>query len=145
MSDNAVVLKDLFRLVCHEQIGEGMSRKVWTSKVLPDLVFKVEEEGHFFQNVMEWETWQRIKDTEHAKWFAPCEQISHCGSVLLMRRTEPARVKDFPAKMPAFFTDLKRGNFGILDGRLVCHDYGIHLLMENGMTKRMRAAHWYDR
>jgi hypothetical protein len=45
--------------------------------------------------------------------------------------------------MPAFFTDLKRENFGLLLGRLVCHDYGVNLLMENGMTKRMRKANWW--
>lgn len=122
-----------------------MSRDVYDSKMLPDSVVKVESAAGFFQNVMEWEAWQRLKDTEFAKWLAPCEWISPSGTVLIMKKTIPARDREYLDRMPAFLSDLKKANYGMYNGRLVCHDYGTHLLMDHGMTKRMRKAHWWDR
>lgn len=44
--------------------------------------------------------------------------------------------------MPVFLTDFKPENFGLLNGRVVCHDYGNHLLHERGMSTAMRNAPW---
>lgn len=132
-----------FQLLCSEKIGSGMSRQVYTGELFPDCVTKVEAEGRF-QNVMEWETWRRVEHTAYAKWFAPCRWISDNGRVLVMEKTRPAIESEFPEKIPVFLTDTKRANFGVLNGRLVCHDYGSHLLMENGMVGRMKKAAWWD-
>jgi hypothetical protein len=102
----------------------------------------VEEDSGRFQNVIEWETWKRVEGTKFEKWFAPCRWISPSGIVLVMSKTIPAT--DYPKKMPAFLWDFKRTNYGMLDGRLVCHDYGTHKMFENGMTKRMHEADWHD-
>lgn len=153
MSTNATVHRDAFDLLCDERIGYGMSRSVFSSKLLPDCVIKVEEDAGRFQNVIEWETWQRVKDTEYSRWFAACRWISPCGAVLIMERTRPPAPKEFAARMPAFLCDFKRTNYGMLaSGRgrmgkadsLVCHDYGTHLMFEHGMTRRMRKAEWWD-
>lgn len=141
---NPAVLRDAFYLMVDHKIGSGMSREVYSSSVFPDSVVKVEAAAGFFQNVIEWETWQRVKDTPFAKWFAPCEYISPNGAVLVMKKTIPARADEYPDRMPPFLTDLKRANYGIYNGKLVCHDYGTNLLMESGMTKRMRKAHWWN-
>lgn len=144
MSDNPTIHRDAFNLLCDERIGSGMSRVVFSSLVLADCVIKVEEAAASFQNVMEWQAWQQVKDTEFAGWFAPCEWISPNGAVLVMKRTEPVASWSYPKRMPAFFTDFKRRNYGWLGGRLVCHDYGTALLMQVGLTKRMRRADWVD-
>jgi hypothetical protein len=136
--------KEAFNLLCDELIYEGMSRMVWSSALLPDCVIKVEERAGYFQNVIEWETWQRVKDTPMSRWFAACRWISSNGSILVMERTRSASDAQYPDRMPAFLSDFKRRNYGMLGKFLVCHDYGTNLLFENGMTKRMVKANWTD-
>jgi hypothetical protein len=71
MSDNASIHKDTFFLLCRDRIGYGMSREVWSSDLIPDCVVKTESNAGSFQNIIEWETWNRVKGTEFEKWFAP--------------------------------------------------------------------------
>lgn len=137
-----VIARDFAKLMLTEMIGDGSARMVFGYKLDPKYVVKIETPAQSFQNVLEWETWNRIQHTKHAKWFAPCKDISGCGTVLIQARTFPFTGK-LPKQVPAFFTDLKRANWGKYKGRLVCHDYGFHLLMENGMTSRMRKADWF--
>lgn len=61
-----------------------------------------------------------------------------------MERTRSPERTKYPAKMPAFFSDFKRTNYGLHNGRLVCHDYGTSLLMQEGLTKRMKSVEWFD-
>lgn len=141
--------EEAFNLMCGELLGRGMSRSVFACLLRNDLVVKTESASKKFQNVIEWETWQCVKDTPLAAHFAPCHSISPCGTVLVMHRTRPAGPGDFPELMPAFMTDFKRTNFGVIVGKngrrsFVCHDYGMHLLIEKGMTKRLKKARWWD-
>lgn len=133
-----------------DYIGEGANRKVYAHAWDQTLVVKVESAAQSFSNITEWQVWNAVKDTEHAKWFAPCLHISNNGEVLIQRRTSPAA--KYPDKIPSFFTDTKLTNFGVLvngadygatDGQFVCHDYGLHLMLEKGMTKRMKNANWW--
>lgn len=144
--------EELYDLLCGRKLGEGAARAVFEHALDPTLVIKFEAGGSF-QNVIEWETWQSVQHVpDIAKWFAPCIAISPNGAVLVQRRTTPAAFH--PERVPAFFTDLKCANFGILipnhldtcqrTGQFVCHDYGTHLMLENGMTKRMRKADWWN-
>jgi len=135
---------DLLSLCAGELLGRGAGRTVCVFAPDPTLVIKFETESQSFQNQWEWETWLRVQDTPHvARWFAPCVSISSFGSVMLMKRTEPAPEKAYPDRIPAFMADLKRPNWGLLKGKLVCHDYGRHLLMEYGTTTRMQKAEWW--
>jgi len=135
--------KEAFNLLCNDRIGGGIARQVWNSLLLPNSVVKVEENGGSFQNVMEWETWKRVKGTPAEKWFAPCEWISPNGSILIMAKT--MQPHEYPEQMPIFLCDFKRTNYGVYDGRLVCHDYGLNFSMEYGLfTKRMKKAEWWD-
>jgi hypothetical protein len=132
----------LVSILCDRQIGSGMSRTVYDSRVLEDYVIKFEETSGCFQNQLEWEIWHNVKYTKFAKWFAPCEWISDNGSVLIMKKTTPA--SKYPDKMPAFLTDFKKTNYGIYKNHLVCHDYGTSLCVTTGLTKRMRKATWSE-
>jgi hypothetical protein len=154
VSDNSSTWRQAYDLLCDERIGYGMSRFVFSSKLLPDCVVKIEDAAGRFQNIIEWETWQRVKDTDFSRWFAECRWISPNGAILIMERTRPPAPSEFPDKMPAFLCDFKRTNYGMAGSArrnggagqewFVCHDYGTNLLFENGMTKRMRTAKWWD-
>lgn len=135
--------RDLAALFLGEEIGVGTYRTVWSTNLNAERVIKREGGDASFSNVLEWEVWQVVKDTKHARWFAPCYAISPCGIWMIQHRT--AEIKDIaalPKKIPAFLTDIKVPNWGWIGDQLVCHDYGNNMLMENGLTSRMRTAHW---
>lgn len=129
---------DFFRLMCGDRLGYGMSRSVYALSSDPNLVIKFETVAGQFQNVHEFELWQRYMDHEPVrKWLAPIDSISANGSILLMKRTMPISFDQFPDEVPGFLGDIKLGNFGMFEGRVVCHDYGTGLF-ENprrGMKK----------
>lgn len=105
----------------------------------PDWVVKVSESSRDFQNVMEWETWRYAVGRPAEKWLAPCHHISFSGSILIQSRTTP--LKKLPKRLPDFFTDLKAENFGLLDGRVVAHDYGLSRLLPDGLeTRKMQTV-----
>jgi hypothetical protein len=140
---------ELFSLVCGKVLGEGVNRTVYEHALDPHLVIKLEHGAGNFSNVTEWQVWQAVEHTEHARWFAPCVGISPHGGVLVMRRTTPAA--RHPEHIPSFFTDTKLRNYGVLTprdgekpGQFVCHDYGLHLMLEKGMTGRLVKAKWWN-
>ncbi|MCR6656627.1 MAG: hypothetical protein NVV63_12635 [Opitutus sp.] len=142
-----VATNDIVRMFVGQPLGSGCHRSVFAHGQDSSLVVKLESGCGTFANPQEWEVWQRVCDTAFARWFAPCLAISGCGAALIQRRTTPVPIETLEAELPsvpAFFTDLKVGNWGRLDGRLVCHDYGNHLLYERGMTTRMRKAKWWE-
>jgi hypothetical protein len=134
---------DFFRMFCGDLIGTGVARTVYNHAQDPKLVVKIEHYARSFQNIIEWETWKRVEMTEHAKWFAPCVNVSPTGIVLIQKKTAIKSTKHYPERIPTFFTDTKYSNYGFLGRQLVCHDYGVHLLMEKGMRKTMRKADWW--
>jgi hypothetical protein len=151
-ADYSDVFEDAFNLLCGERIGRGMARDVFISPLLPGCVIKVETRAHSWQNVIEWETWSIVKhNTPASRWFAECKWISPNGRVLVQERTRPPAPSEFVDRVPVWFTDLKRQNWGMAmadDNRteyLVCHDYGTSLMLQDGtVTKRMRKADWWD-
>ena len=134
--------RDLAFMVLGDYKGAGTYRALFDHATDPTLVVKVETGTRSFSNVHEYEIWKAVQGTPWEKWFAPVVDISPAGMVLVMKRCEVATARCLPDKVPAFFTDLKAENWGFLDGRPVCLDYGNHLLYERGMTTRMRKARW---
>jgi hypothetical protein len=153
---NKEVFKESFNLLCGAELGSGMSRTVFECAILPGYVVKVESDPHHhYQNIMEWRTWCFVQHTAASRWFAECRWISPNGKILIQERTYPARPSNFPRKVPAWFTDLKRANWGLAQSKkkggkpgrdwLVCHDYGTSLALQEGTTtKRLKKADWYD-
>lgn len=145
LSESAIVHRDMFRAVVGKQLGRGMTRVVYDCTINPSWVFKVEEMAGDFQNVQEWLIWSRVKNTPAAKWFAPCHYISPNGLILVQSRTIPARSNEYVDRIPVFFTDFKRSNYGMLGKRFVCHDYGTALVLDHGViTTKMRKPKWWD-
>ena len=155
---NKAAYKDLFNLVCDERIGYGLSRTVYSSKLLPEYVVKVEvgaqrHDNHLlWQNVNEWEVWKYAVDLPASRWFARCAWISGEGRILVMEKTRPAAQHEYPNALPAYLCDLKPSNFGMVTARegdkskdyFVAHDYGVlHHAVLNGLrSKRMVKMKW---
>lgn len=138
------VESDFFHLMAGERLGGGEAREVYACNLNEDYVVKIETGGGSFQNIREWDLWQDAVDMgeDVSKWLAPCHSISTCGSVIIQRRTKP--IGDLPKKMPVFLADFKRSNFGILDGRIVAHDYGVHVMRWKGLSEKLKKVEWID-
>ncbi len=135
------ICSDLLSLCISDAIGTGSTRTVFKTPD-PTVVLKFETSAQRFQNIMEWETWQIARDTKYALWFAPCIAISDSGTILKQGFARDMTLAEAPDTLPAFFADVKRENFGIYDGRVVCRDYGNHLLIDRGLTGKMTKAEW---
>lgn len=132
---------DLADILCGKLLGAGISRQVYTCKIDPTLVVKIEYEASDYQNMIEWYTWAMVKHTEHAKWFAPCITLSENCRVLLQKKT--TSIKKYPDKLPVYMTDTKRLNYGMYKGHVVCHDYGTNNMITTGMTNKLKKADWW--
>lgn len=132
---------EAFNVLCGELIGEGAYRKVFDCPFDPTIVIKVENaEFSGFHNALEWRTWDEcIYWKPGNRWLAPCVRISPNGRILIQRKTEPIRPKDLPAMLPSFLRDVKPGNFGWYDGRIVCHDYAF---TGSVLPIKMKKADW---
>lgn len=140
------IADEAFGLLCGDLLGEGCSRKVYACTLLPDCVVKVEETVGSFENAAEWLTWRNVAGAPAERWFAPCRWISESGSILVMQRTHPARLRDLPDRVPPWACiDLKPENWGLIGDRAVCHDYGSlssRVLATGTSTRRMMKAKW---
>ncbi len=147
MNHERRAFEDAFNLFCGSMLGHGIHRKVFECSVRDDLVVKVEDNdgGAYrrFANVLEIEFWHQFQDYDKvAKWLAPCHILSPDGRILLQKRVEPIpRDYQLPSKIPTFLTDLKRSNFGLYEGRLVCVDYANTIANPNTTLKN---ANWYE-
>lgn len=136
--------EDAFNLLCAgNKLGSGIHRDVFECRLNDKWVVKVETDlpWRYFANVHEMKFWN---DNEHceaiAKWLAPCEFLSPDGLLLVQHRCQPLRDSDnLPEKVPAFLTDIKRDNWGILDGRPVCFDYALNI---PSPSTRLKKADW---
>lgn len=142
-SFTTTISRDLFFYITGGVIGSGITRTVYEYTMNSEFVLKVETSGASFQNAMEWNTWQELKDTPLGEWLAPIHSISPCGLYLLQHRTRRPLDSKYPTKLPAFLTDQKRDNYGVLpSGRFVCHDYGTCLQFINQPGRLVKADWW---
>jgi hypothetical protein len=147
MSDQKI-FEDTFNLLCGRFIGEGVHRKVFECKLRPDLVVKVEsvdDNGlRNFMNVFEMNFWDRNEyNKKVSEWLAPCEYLSPDGCILLQKKTEPVSKNVLPDKLPAFLTDIKPTNFGMLNGKIVCIDYAMTIENPSVRMKSVKKQ-WKD-
>jgi hypothetical protein len=111
-----------------EQLGySGLSRTTFAMRYNDNAVIKIENTNEgVFQNVIEWRAWCFIsQDEKLSQYFAPCYEISRCGTVLIQARTQPIPDDLELVEMPDFVGDFKKMNWGMIEDRPVLHDYGI--------------------
>src|SRR3990167_3265512 len=137
--------EDLKELLLGQVLGLGIHRKVGVYKLDPTLVIKCALECPNI-NVLEEEVWQAVKDTNIAKWFAPCVDISPCGIFLLQKRAETRPKNEYPKLVPNFFTDLKYSNYGWIKGQMVCVDYAsaISTSLTHKWSGKLKKAGWWE-
>ena len=135
---------ELLGTLLEDQLGAGVSREVFSIFGSETLVAKIERPGlAHWANIMEFTNWNRVKETWLEPWFAPCRALSLGGALLIQARTTPIPYSMLPEKIPAIFDDLKPENFGLYEGRVVCHDYAITSLVETGArSKAMQKSGW---
>lgn len=135
-----IVWEEAYNLLCGERIGGGAHRDVYECRIRKDLVVKVESGDYrYFANIFEQKFWADNQyDESVKKWLAPTEYLSPDGRILLQKKCDPLP-SDYklPEKLPAFLTDFKRKNFGLLNGKFVCLDYGITI--SNPSTRMIKA------
>jgi hypothetical protein len=150
--DEIVQLKNCaLELFVGNLLGDGSYRRVYDMRHEPEHVLKIQY-GPGHHNAMEWEIWQAVKGTKWERWFAPCVRIDSWGSALIMKKaTVFENEPDFLEKVkrvPTFFDDVRWTNWGMIDGRPVCIDYGYtHLLRAGlwGTTPGLKRTHRYGR
>ena len=141
-SFGTTVNRDFFHMMVGEVLGSGEFRIVYEHAHRDDLILKFEPNSQSFQNIAEWEFWEENRDDKKvARWLAPCEFISPCGIILAQKKTTEPERSQYPSMIPEFLVDLKRKNFGMLDSKLVAHDYGMHNVK---VPTRRRKAKWWD-
>jgi len=141
--------QEAFNILCGKKLGGGMSRQVYECKLKPGYVVKVEVDPYpNYQNLAEWHIWQAVRSTKHSRWFAAIDSISPDGKILIQERTRPAGLSEYPDKIPTFFTDTKRENWGMTThgdkNWFVCHDYGVHMIFEQGLHGRLKKPNFYS-
>ena len=137
----STVNNEFFCMIAGRILGAGQFRIVYEHEHRDDLVLKFEPNSRSFQNIAEWDFWNDNKNNKRiARWLAPCEFISSCGIILAMKKTIKPQLADYPNMVPEFLADLKRNNFGLYEGRLVAHDYGLYNV--NTPLKRRKADWW---
>lgn len=141
----ATQYEDLKDLVLGKALGVGIHRKVGVFKPDPTLVIKCAVDCPNI-NILEEEVWNMVKETDIAKWFAPCVAISENGIFLLQKMVETRPRKEYPTHVPSFFGDLKYANFGWLNGKFVCCDYAGFMMtsMSHKWSSKMKKADWWE-
>ena len=137
--------EDLKSLLLGEMLGRGIHRKVGVYKLENNLVIKCAIECPNI-NILEDEIWLMVKDTNIAKWFAPCVAISECGMFLLQKRVETKPKSEYPKLVPSFFGDLKYKNFGWIGKQFVCCDYAgfMSSSMSHKWNGKMKKVEWWE-
>jgi hypothetical protein len=128
-----LVSNDAIKLLIGQHLGDGQFRRTFVLKTDESRVIKIETGSGSFENVAEWDIWNSVRKSKWAQWFAPVYHISPWGSCLIQARCQP--LKDRPKLVPDFFCDLKDVNWGTLNGKIVCFDYGHHKFYGNGIRK----------
>ena len=141
LNHNDTTLK---RMLCGQYKAHGSSRSVYQCKVHPEFVVKIQHDGRF-DNVIENEIWGAVRLADWwAKWFAECVFISKSGKILVQQKIKfKSSKREYPKKIPRFFTDIRIENYGFLGDQLKCCDYSYVLYRLTGfMDKKMRRALW---
>ncbi len=123
--ESAAIL-ELGMILFGKYVGKGASRTTYVCNLDETKVIKVEQRPAY-QNIVEWELWTRIQNTPLSQFFAPCRQMSTGGVYLIQEKCEPLPATVRKIRVPAIIRDVRRSNFGVYKGRVVCFDYGASL------------------
>lgn len=109
-----------------EYRGVGTSRWVFDFLPIRNTVIKISL-GCVSQNENENRIFDEVKGTSHAKWFNKVLWCSDDARILISPRAADYFTDAAPGRIPHYFSDLKPENFGWVDDKFVCIDYGLVL------------------
>ena len=137
--------EDLRGLILGKKLGSGIHRDVFEYKQDNNLVIKCSIEYPNI-NILEFEVWLMVKDTQISKWFAPCIDISPCGMYLIQKKIEIRPESEYPKLVPSFFDDLKYSNYGWIKDKFVCCDYAgfIASSMSHKWSGKLKKVEWWE-
>ena len=130
--------------LCGKLIDSGSTRFVYECKLHNGYVVKEEISQPCINNISEHIIWDCFKYAPwYAKWFSEVVFISSSGKYLVMKKLFVNTDNKFPKRVPYFFTDLKKKNFGY-DGKLFkCCDYAFVIQKMSGlMTPKLINVKW---
>ncbi len=113
-----------------DYLGEGFRRITYNHVDDETLVIKFLKNLKDDHNLIEYENWEHLKDTEKGKWLAPCVSLSSDSRFLVQKKV---RVLDEPPEnVPEWITVLgdysfggnKSKHWGVYEDRIVLIDYG---------------------
>ncbi len=139
---------DMVDFILGKNLGNGETRKVYQCGFDRAVVVKVEsphkEHGIVFDNVHEFTIWTNINKRmpEYAKYLAPCVRISGCGRLLIQKMTTPIAKNQLPKKIPYFLADTHINNWGMLNKRVVCHDYANTFIFTKLIRNKLIKPEW---
>ena len=121
---------EAFNMLCGKQIGIGAHRTVFENAFDSNLVVKIANSQNGIRaNYAEYELWQEIQSTKYNRYFVRMREMSGYGSILIADYVPDLPVGKY--KIPSFFTDLKRENFGLVGTQVVCRDYALNRIVEH--------------
>ena len=124
-------------------VGYGAERVVFAAASDPKhFVVKVCIGDTDAINIQEYSNYRHLR-WNFSKWVAPCLLLEHEGrQLLIMDRTYPTEPCNYPQHIPQLFLDIKKHNWGMLRGSVVCHDY--HKVKKTTSWKKggMRYVDW---
>lgn len=124
------IAEDLFSLFVGKKVGIDVARDYYLCAFDSRYIIKVERLMGSFQNIKEWQCWQAIQNSRYRNLFAPCKSISPNGFVLVQERTSPMLPGiEIPYDF-SMFDEIDYDNFGVIDGRVVAHNYALTGLLE---------------
>lgn len=141
------VNSDLIKMFIGKHTNSGYYRSVFEFNPNPDkYVVKIEHDDTDC-NTNEFLIWNEVSGL-HGElawvkdWFAPILWMSPNGKIIIQERTRWHSLnKECPNEVPDFFSDVKVDNFGWLNNKFVCHDYGfINRFIK--YNKKFRKANW---
>jgi len=136
--------EELLDLITNKKIGVGAYRTVYSLNDCDDYIIKVAngDDGEK-ENLRELLLWIEIKDCypKLKKYFAPCLSCSDTGKYLLQKKVIFPDFKKYPKQLPSFFSDTKYQNFGLLNGKLVCIDFGCFNIRG---SEKLKTVKWWD-
>ena len=111
-------------------LGEGFRRVVYDYTEDPGVVVKFLKNLEDNHNQVEYDNWQKMKDTERGKWLAPCHYLSEDCRFLL--QTKVKILDEAPSEIPDWIKNLgdwsfggnKSKHWGMLGDQVVLVDYG---------------------
>ena len=121
---------EALNMLCGKLLGNGVHRTVFENAFDSSLVVKISNSPNGIRaNYAEYEIWQEIQSSKYKRYFAKVKEMSGYGSILIADYVPDLPIGKY--KIPSFFADLKRENFGLVGTQVVCRDYAYNRIVEH--------------